>query len=141
MRLVLRPARTKQFTEFSDAAILQQLGANSAAQEEVLSKVRTLAQETTQIRIRTKGHVLGNVTERKNHQEIILHLLNYDSEPAENLDIQLSLGNIDKSLVGKPVSLVSPDIPSSRLINVSWDGKTLRATLPSLKRYSVIVLK
>ena len=131
----------EKFTEFSDAAILQQLGANSAAQQEVLSKVRTLAQETTQIRIKTQGHVLANVTERKDHQEIILHLLNYDSGPAEKVEMQLSLGNIDKSVVGKPASLISPDLPSSRLINVSWDGDTLRAKLPSLKRYSVIVLK
>ena len=107
----------------------------------MLSKVGTLAQETTQIRIETQGHVLGNVTERKNHQEIIIHLLNYDSAPAEKVEIQLSLGNSDQSVVGKSASLISPDTPSGRLINVSWDGSTLRATLPSLKRYSVIVLK
>lgn len=130
-----------KFAEFSEAAILQQLGADSADQEEVLSKVRTLAQETTQITIKTQGHVLGNVTERKNHQEIIIHLLNYDSEPAEKVEIQFSLGNSDQSFAGKPASLISPDISSNRLINVGWHGNTLRATLPSLKRYSVIVLK
>lgn len=131
----------ENFSEFSDATILQQLGADSAPREEVLSKVRILAQDTTQIRIKTQGHVLGNVTERNDHQEIIVHLLNYNSEPAEQLEIQLSLGSIDKSVLGKPVSLISPDDPSSRLMNVRWDGKSLCATLPTLKRYSVIVLK
>ena len=130
-----------RFTEFSDADIMQRLGTDKEAQDQVIAKVKVLAQGTTQVRIKTKGHVLANVTELKKHQELIIHLLNYDSEPAENLDIQLSLGHIDNSVAGKSVSLVSPDDPSDRSIDARWDGNTMHATLSSLKRYSILVLK
>ena len=131
----------KGFTEFSNADILQHLGSDKPAQEELIAKVNALAPGATQVRIETKGHVLANVTEGNNHQSLAVHLLNYDSKTAVNLDIQLSLGKSDRDFAGKPPSLVSPDTPSSHLKDVRWDGSTLRATLPSLKRYSVIVLK
>ena len=131
----------KGFTEFSNADILQHLGSDKPAQEELIAKVEALAPDTTQVRIETKGHVLANVTEGNNHQSLAIHLLNYDSKTAVNLDIQLSLGKNDRDFAEKSPSLVSPDAPSSHLKDVRWDGSTLRATLPSLKRYSVIVLK
>jgi hypothetical protein len=130
-----------KFTEYSVADILQRLGSDKDTQEQVIAKVNALGQGTTQVRIKTKSHVLANVTELNNHQELIIHLLNYDSEPAENLDIQLSPGYFENSIAGKSVSLVSPDDPSGRLINVRWDGDTMHATLSSLKRYSILVLK
>ncbi len=131
----------KVFNEISNADILQHFDSDKPAQEELIAKVKALAPDATSVRIETKNHVLANVTERHGHQEIIIHLLNYDSAPAENLDIQLSLGQKYTAYAGRSPSLLSPDDPPGRLRDVRWDGNTLHARLPSLKRYSVLVLK
>jgi hypothetical protein len=81
------------------------------------------------------------VTVLNKQREPILHLLNYDAKPAKNLEIKLSLGQRYPYLVQKSPAVLSTDAKSLNLKNVQWDGNTLRATLSSLKRYSVIVLK
>ncbi|HXH50257.1 MAG TPA: hypothetical protein VNM47_13020 [Terriglobia bacterium] len=129
------------FTEFSDAEILQRLESDKMAQEEVITKVKTLAKDTTQVELVTGDHVLANVTVLNKQRETILHLLNYNAKPAENLEITLSLTQPYQDLVGKSPAVMSPDAESVNLKNVRWDGNTLRATLSSLKRYSIIVLK
>jgi hypothetical protein len=129
------------FTEFSDAEILQRFDSDKTAQEEVITKVKALAKGTTQVELETGNHVLANVTVLNKQRETILHLLNYDAKPAENLEFHLSLGQRYQDLVGKPPAVMSPDAESINLRDVRWDGNTLRATLSSLKRYSVIILK
>jgi hypothetical protein len=129
------------FTEFSEAEILQRLDSDKTAREEVITKVKALAKGTTQVEIETGNHVLANVTVLNKRWETILHLLNYDAKPAESLEIRLSLGQKYQDLVGKSPAAMSPDAESVNLRNVRWDGNTLRVTLSSLKRYSVIVLK
>jgi hypothetical protein len=129
------------FTEFSDAEILQRLESDKTAQEEVITKVKALAKGATQVELVTDNHILANVTVLNKQRETILHLLNYDAKPAENLEIKLSLGPRYQALLERPPTVMSPDAESVNLKNVRWEGNTLRATLSSLKHYSVIVMK
>lgn len=129
------------FTAFSDANILPKLGRDKAADEQVIAKVDRLAQGATQVRLATHSHVLANVTTLDHHQEVVLHLLNYDSKPTQDLEIQLTLGKEFGGVVGKSARLLSPDPHTTTLQNARWKGNTFAATLPSLQRYALIVLK
>jgi len=129
------------FAEFSSGDIVRRLATDRTAQEEVITKAKALAHGATHIELRTNSHVLANVTSLNNHREIILHLLNYDPKPAEQLEIQLFLGHPYRDLAGKSPILVSPDTPATTLKGVQWEENTLHVTLPTLTRYSVVVLK
>lgn len=135
------PNPNDRFTEFSSSDILRHLASDIAAQEQVIRETRALARGTTQVEIGTSGHVLANVTTLSNHRAIILHLLNYDPSPAERVEIRLSLGRKYRALAGGSPALISPDTHAGTLSDVHWKGNTLHATLSSLARYSLVVLK
>jgi hypothetical protein len=71
----------------------------------------------------------------------VLHLLNYASKPAANIRVKLTLGSEFARLQGHNPTLASPDHGVSSLRNVSWNGKNLEFTLPSLNTYAVVYLK
>jgi hypothetical protein len=67
------------------------------------------AKGTTQVELKTGNHVLANVTGLNKQRETILHLLNYDAKPAENLKIKLSLGQRYQDLAEKSHAVLSPN--------------------------------
>lgn len=129
------------FDEYSNAVILQRLSTDKQALNDVVARVKALAKGTTHVEIGTQNHVLANVTTLKNNREVILHLLNYDPKPAEQVEIQLTLGEPFRELAGKPPKVISPDAGPADLRNVQWKGNTLHAIVPVLSRYLLIVLK
>ena len=127
-------------TQVSAPELEQRLESDRAAREEVQTKITALMSKTTHVELKTDAHVLASVTSLRKGDELVLHILNYDSIPAEHVQVRLSLDQELRRLVGGHLTLFSPDAGAAALEGVRWKGNTVEATLPSVNVYSVIAI-
>lgn len=127
-------------TEVSAPGVKERLDNDQAAQKEVETKIGALMSSATHVELKTEAHVLANITSVRNGDELVLHVLNYDSTPAKHVEIRLSLGQEFKRLAGRNLTLLSPDKNKAGLEGVRWTGNTVEAALPSVDVYSVIAI-
>jgi len=126
----------------SPSALINQIKGNRKAQQEVLANLASLSPGETKIDVTGPAHVLANVTSLDHEKGIVIHLLNYNPALVTGVNFSLSLSKRFSGLIGKQPVLVSPDSKTStRLVNVSWHGATLSATLPALSTYGAVTLR
>ena len=124
----------------SSAATLNSLMSDAAASKEVLGKIASLTSDGTWVTLEGARHVLANVTAAQGHNELVLHLLNYDSTAATNVRVNLTLGLEFAGLQDRRPTAASPDREAPPLERVSWKGRHLEFTLPYLNTYTVVCL-
>lgn len=119
--------------------LAEHLAGHPNADREILAKLSSLTPEATNIELTGAQHVLANVTTLGQSKGIVIHLLNYDAQRATQVHLTLHLGERFRHLIGRQVTVDSPDDRTSgSLENIRWRGAVLQGTLPTLETYAVI---
>ncbi len=127
--------------ETSSVATLNSVVTDATVQKEVLGKLESLRRDGANVTLQGTHPVLANLTAVEDRNRLMLHLLNYASKPATNIRVKLTLGSGFARLQDHKPTLASPDHGLSPLRSVSWDGRNLEFTLPSLDTYAVVYLQ
>jgi hypothetical protein len=115
---------------------------DKSAEAQVLAEINSLAPDATHVELENAAsHVLVNVTSVHEGRALIVHVLNYSQAPAGELKLKLVVGKPFQTLAGRKPSLFSPDTRSAAFQKTQWKGSTLEVTLPSVDRYSVVVVR
>src|ERR1700758_2634431 len=86
------------------------------------------------------SYVLGQLTRNANGRTLILHLLNYDHHPAENVKVRLDLSGLVEDLSRWEVKVLSPDAAQPQLRGLSLYGSVSEFTLNRIEHYTVVTL-
>jgi hypothetical protein len=93
------------------------------------------------LRLEPHGHVMGHLTQTRNGQTLILHLLNYDhSAPAENVRVRLELKGLVDDLSRWEVKALSPDEDQPHVAGLSMHGSISEFVLGRIEHYTVVTL-
>ena len=115
---------------------------DKSAEAQAAAGVNSLAPEATHVELEnSERHILANITKANEGRALVIHLLNYDQAPAEELKLTLVVGKDFQKLSGRKPVLLSPDTAGATLREAQWKGSTLSATVRSLDSYSVLVLQ
>jgi hypothetical protein len=97
-----------------------------------------------------RGYVLGQLTRKPDGRTVILHLLNYDQAPAENVKVRLNLSGLYLSGLAHPqetndlsrweVKVLSPDAAQPQFAGLSVHGSVIEFTLGRIEHYTVVTL-
>jgi hypothetical protein len=127
--------------ERSAMATLDSVMSDVDAAKEVLRKIATITSGETSVALEGSPHVLANVTATQGRNQLVLHLLNYDSRPATNLHVKLVLGSEFVRLQNHQPNVASPNLATPAVVGVRWKGSDLEFTLPHLSTYTVVCLR
>jgi hypothetical protein len=86
------------------------------------------------------SYVLGQLTRNANGRTLILHLLNYDHHPAENVKVRLDLSGLVEDLSRWEVKVLSPDAAEPKVTDLSLHGSVSEFTLNGIEHYTVVTL-
>ena len=115
---------------------------DKSPEAQALAEINALAPDATHVELENAAsNVLANVTSLHDGRALIVHVLNYGQTPAGELKLKLIVGKQFQTLVGRKPSLLSPDTKTAAFKKVQWKGSTLETTLPSVDRYSVVVVQ
>ena len=109
------------------------LAGDSVPLEQVPAKLRELSVGQPWVEIEGAPRVLGLLSTVPGGPRLILHLLNYDQQPASNIRLRIQ----SEAVRGEP-RLIAPSAPSAWL-QVTRDGAGTAIALKSLDTYAAIV--
>jgi hypothetical protein len=87
-----------------------------------------------------RGYVLGQLTRKPDGRTLILHLLNYDHRPAENVKVRLELSGLVHELSRWKVKVLSPDAAQPEFSGLFVRASVIEFTLGRIERYTVVTL-
>ena len=139
-RVAVLTDHPRAFADLADviwpAARLAEAAADSAG-------ARRLAEELLRMagppRVEVSGgHVLANLRKKTDGSSWLLHLLNYDADPAKEVGVVLSLG-AETCVSGEP-ALFSPDRTEARIEGIAVKGSVVRFAVRALDQYAVVTV-
>jgi hypothetical protein len=109
--------------------------AEPAVRQELLASLRRLEGEPL-VTVEGARYVAANLA-RKQNQQYILHLVNYD-KPVNGLKVKVNLDGIAETVHEASLRVYSPDAVPQTLKVTRASGSTLEFLLPALDVYSVV---
>ena len=128
---VLRPEDESMLQRFK-----QHGGKVGASGEDLAS----LAPDAPWLTVEGGGHVLGTVTRLDSAKRLVVHVLNYDQQPASEVRVRLRLG---REFAGRRAApkLFTPDAATAGLRGMKRAGGAVEFTLPTLDTYAVVMIE
>ena len=92
------------------------------------------------VTLEPRGYVLGHLTRKPDGRTFILHLLNYDQAPAENIKVRVDLSGLLQDLSGWELKVLSPDTARPQFTGLALHGTVAEFTLGQIDHYMVVTL-
>jgi len=93
------------------------------------------------LRLEPRGHVLAQLTRKRDGHTLILHLLNYDHQvPAENMTVRLDLSGLVADVSRWVVNALSPDAAQPHVSHVSLRGSVAEFSVNRIEHCTVVTL-
>ena len=124
---------------YSSVSVMVELGNNPAARSEVSERINELLGRRI-VEVLGANSVLALVSRITGTERTVIHLLNYQDVPQNNVSLKLDLSFLSQDPVSSPIRSHSPDSASALLENLKIQGKKLQFTLPRLHTYQVVTV-
>ncbi|MFC1614455.1 hypothetical protein ACFL5K_04085 [Gemmatimonadota bacterium] len=105
---------------------------------ELVEAVRWACRDNLSIEIKAPLTVVMNLYEKKEDNQLILHLINFKKDLLQEIPVEMRIQDGKKV---KSISLVSKDFPESSPIDFSLQGEKLEFRVPGLELYDMLIIQ